>query len=474
MNIFNPLVSGSLSVSGSGQVSGDLTVLGTLFATISGTAENAVSTSHASAYTLTSSFHQHTNSFNSFTSSYSTGSFTGSFGGDGAQLYNIPASGVTGLNLSQISQGSATASISQANGLLINTNTEITGNLKVNNINVGTNSLVSISVTDSGGKYFIDNVRNPQLTLVKGFTYRFLYPNIGSHPFRFSTTNDGSHNGGTIYSTGVTTGATPNYIQIEVTDSTPSTLYYYCTVHPGMGSSISVVSDILNLEADRGVVYIDPARITTTGSNSFTGLQTISGSLSVTGSVDITGSMSLNGQPIGTGKLDETVFNSYTSSNNNKVSALETSSGSLNVFTSSIEQFTGSVNGKLNSLESSTSSLYSFTSSANSILSSLESASGSIRTDFNSYTSSNDSTNTTQNSRLSSLEGASGSIRTDFNSYTSSNATTNTTQNDKLSALETTSGSINSYTSSNIANINAIHIATSSLNTNMVIYSHSW
>jgi len=465
MNIFNPLVSGSLSVSGSGQVSGDLTVLGTLFATISGTAENAVSTSHASAYTLTSSFHQHTNSFNSFTSSYSTGSFTGSFGGDGAQLYNIPASGVTGLNLSQISQGSATASISQANGLLINTNTEITGNLKVNNINVGTNSLVSISVTDSGGKYFIDNVRNPQLTLVKGFTYRFLYPNIGSHPFRFSTTNDGSHNGGTIYSTGVTTGATPNYIQIEVTDSTPSTLYYYCTVHPGMGSSISVVSDILNLEADRGVVYIDPARITTTGSNSFTGLQTISGSLSVTGSVDITGSMSLNGQPIGTGKLDETVFNSYTSSNNNKVSALETSSGSLNVFTSSIEQFTGSVNGKLNSLESSTSSLYSFTSSANSILSSLESASGSIRTDFNSYTSSNDSTNTTQNSRLSSLEGASGSIRTDFNSYTSSNATTNTTQNDKLSALETTSGSINSYTSSNIANINAIHIATSSLNT---------
>jgi hypothetical protein len=465
MNIFNPLVSGSLSVSGSGQVSGDLTVLGTLFATISGTAENAVSTSHASAYTLTSSFHQHTNSFNSFTSSYSTGSFTGSFGGDGAQLYNIPASGVTGLNLSQISQGSATASISQANGLLINTNTEITGNLKVNNINVGTNSLVSISVTDSGGKYFIDNVRNPQLTLVKGFTYRFLYANIGSHPFRFSTTNDGSHNGGTIYSTGVTTGATPNYIQIEVTDSTPSTLYYYCTAHPGMGSSISVVSDILNLEADRGVVYIDPARIATTGSNSLTGLQTISGSLSVTGSVDITGSMSLNGQPIGTGKLDETVFNTYTSSNDNKVSALETSSGSLNVFTSSIEQFTGSVNGKLNSLESSTSSLYSFTSSANSILSSLESASGSIRTDFNSYTSSNDSTNTTQNSRLSSLEGASGSIRTDFNSYTSSNATTNTTQNDKLSALETTSGSINSYTSSNIANINAIHIATSSLNT---------
>ncbi len=283
MNIFDPQISGSLSVSGSGQVSGDLTVLGTLFATISGTAENAVSASHAASYTLTSSFHQ-------FTSSYNTGSFTGSFSGNGSGLYNIPASGVTGLNLSQISEGNATASISQANGLLINTNTEITGNLKVNNINVGTNGLVTVSVTDSAGKYFIDNVRNPQLTLVKGFTYKFLFPNIGAHPFRFSTTNDGTHNGGVIYSTGVTTGATPDYIQIVVTDTTPSTLYYFCTSHPGMGSGISVQSDLLNLEADRNVVYIDPSRIATTGSNSLTGSHTISGSLSVTGSFNITGS----------------------------------------------------------------------------------------------------------------------------------------------------------------------------------------
>ena len=117
MNIFDPSISGSLSVSGSGQISGDLHVMGTLYATVSGTTQNAVSASHAAAYTLTSSFHQ-------FTSSYTTGSFTGSFIGNGAALYNIPASGVTGLNLSQISDGSVTASLSQANGFLINTNTE--------------------------------------------------------------------------------------------------------------------------------------------------------------------------------------------------------------------------------------------------------------------------------------------------------------------------------------------------------------
>jgi len=259
MNIFDPQVSGSLSVSGSSEISGDLRVLGTLFATISGTAENAVSTSHAAAYTLTSSFHQ-------FTSSYTTGAFTGSFGGNGAGLYNIPASGVTGLNLTRIADGSATASISQAGGLRINTNAELTGSLKISNINLGSDKVILVNVTDSGGKFFIDGVRSPILSLIKGFTYKFLFPNIGAHPFRFSTTNDGTHNGGTVYTTGVTTGSTPDYIQIEVTDSTPSTLYYFCALHHMMGNGIGVYSDLLNVEADRQVVYVDPSRIATTGS----------------------------------------------------------------------------------------------------------------------------------------------------------------------------------------------------------------
>ena len=60
-----------------------------------------------------------------------TGSFTGSYVGSGAGLYNIPASGITGLNLSQIASGSATASISPDNGFQINTNTTITGSLTV-------------------------------------------------------------------------------------------------------------------------------------------------------------------------------------------------------------------------------------------------------------------------------------------------------------------------------------------------------
>jgi hypothetical protein len=57
--------------------------------------------------------------------------FSGSFKGDGTNLYNIPASGVTGLNLTRIADGNATASISNTQGLRINTNTEITGSLIV-------------------------------------------------------------------------------------------------------------------------------------------------------------------------------------------------------------------------------------------------------------------------------------------------------------------------------------------------------
>ncbi len=56
-----------------------------------------------------------------------SGSFSGSFQGSGAGLTGIPASGITGLNLSQIASGSATASISPAGGLQVNTNTTITG-----------------------------------------------------------------------------------------------------------------------------------------------------------------------------------------------------------------------------------------------------------------------------------------------------------------------------------------------------------
>ena len=85
-------------------------------------------------------------SFISFSGSYNTGSFTGSFKGDGSGLYNISASGIVGLNLNQITSGSVSASISPNKGLEINTNvvaTSFTGSL------FGTSSWASNSISSS-------------------------------------------------------------------------------------------------------------------------------------------------------------------------------------------------------------------------------------------------------------------------------------------------------------------------------------
>ena len=56
---------------------------------------------------------------------------SGSFTGSGAGLYDIPANGIVGLNLSHIADGPATASISSVNGFNVNTNSTINGTLTV-------------------------------------------------------------------------------------------------------------------------------------------------------------------------------------------------------------------------------------------------------------------------------------------------------------------------------------------------------
>ena len=61
-----------------------------------------------------------------------TGGVSGSFSGSGVDLFDIPATAITGLNLSQIASGSYTASISPDAGFIVNTSSSISGNLNVN------------------------------------------------------------------------------------------------------------------------------------------------------------------------------------------------------------------------------------------------------------------------------------------------------------------------------------------------------
>jgi hypothetical protein len=92
----------------------------------------------------------------------------------------------------------------------------------------------------TGNKFYIDGSVSPTLTLNEGDTYWFDQSDSSnsSHPLRFSTTANGTHGGGVLYTTGVTTTGTPGsagaYTKITVASGAP-TLYYYCTNHSGMG-----------------------------------------------------------------------------------------------------------------------------------------------------------------------------------------------------------------------------------------------
>ena len=78
---------------------------------------------------------------------------------------------------------------------------------------------VTVASADGGNKYFIDGVQQDTVNLAEGYTYVFNYPL--AHPFRFSTTSDGTHSGGDEYTTGVTVNSSTQ-VQITVAASAPS------------------------------------------------------------------------------------------------------------------------------------------------------------------------------------------------------------------------------------------------------------
>ena len=104
-------------------------------------------------------------------------------------------------------------------------------------------------VSDSGNKYRFDDHGTSAVTLdlAEGSTYVFDQSDSSNsgHPLRFSTTSDGTHGSGTEYTTGVTTTGTPGSAGAKTTIVVASgapTLYYYCSVHSGMGGQVNTNS----------------------------------------------------------------------------------------------------------------------------------------------------------------------------------------------------------------------------------------
>ena len=114
-------------------------------------------------------------------------------------------------------------------------------------------------VSDSGNKYRFDDFGTSAVTLdlAEGGTYTFDQSDssMSSHPMQLSTTANGTHGGGSAYSTGVTyeldgstvtasafisgfSSASSRKLIITVAASAP-TLYYYCYYHSGMGGAVN-------------------------------------------------------------------------------------------------------------------------------------------------------------------------------------------------------------------------------------------
>ena len=137
----------------------------------------------------------------------------------------------------------------------------------------------------TGNKFYIDNVEQQNLILIRGNNYIFNIDDSSvtsrghtgvSHPFLLSITENGSHASGVSYNTGVkyfhndievteavfhsgtfdSTTVTKRKIELKPTASTPDQLYYYCKNHSGMGAGIRVVdNNISNLSDGTVTTY---------------------------------------------------------------------------------------------------------------------------------------------------------------------------------------------------------------------------
>nr|BAR39727.1 hypothetical protein [uncultured Mediterranean phage uvMED] len=112
----------------------------------------------------------------------------------------------------------------------------------------------------TGNKFYLDSTHQ-SIHLLRGQKYVFDQSDStnNNHPLRFSTTQNGTHGGGSQYTSGVTASGTPGQsgakVEFIVPEDAPNTLYYYCTNHSGMaGNTTITVSTLLgsSLQGETG------------------------------------------------------------------------------------------------------------------------------------------------------------------------------------------------------------------------------
>ena len=108
-------------------------------------------------------------------------------------------------------------------------------------------TVMEMTVTVSGMKFYVDALLQPEVGLYRGFTYTFDQSSSTNspHPLRLSSTEDGTHVGGTQYTDGVAytgTQGSDGLLTFTVPLDAPDTLYYYCQNHANMGGTVQIYS----------------------------------------------------------------------------------------------------------------------------------------------------------------------------------------------------------------------------------------
>ena len=460
MNIFDPHITGSLSVSSSAQISGDLTVLGTIYgaAEITGEVTNAISASYAPSYVLTSSFNNYTSSLATKLSGIdvTTGSLIGRIGEVEETITRLDETYATDSDITTL-RGELNIYTSS------NNTTNTTQNSRLGSLESESGSIrTTLNSYTSSNNTTIGNIAGD--LLLKGNRLDSIEQFTASIDDTFATDSDVTTLRGdlnTYTSSNNTTNTTQNgrlsSLETE-SGSVRSTLNTYTSSNDTTNTTQN--SRLTSLETKTG--SLDTTNTTQNGR--LDSIETYTSSLKDV--VEVTGSnLTIKGNLLVKGT--QTTINTTTVEVSDNIISLNGSGASFGGIevrdTTAPNLISGSflwdatnnfwvggpkgleqrilddtdltlIDGRLDSLELKSGSL-------NSKVISLETESGSIRTAFNSYTSSNNTTNTTQNGRLTSLETESGSIRTAFNTYVLSNDTTNTTQNGRLTSLESATGS---------------------------------
>ena len=175
-----------------------------------------------------------------------------SIGSDGTNLllksgnttFKIPTSDGSAGEVLQTDGNGVLSFVAAGGGDVVDdTSPQLGGDLDVNGKTIahtfvlGANGISDYTFSDAGNIWFPTTENDPVLYLRRGEQYIFTNNSGGSHPFEIRT---GS--GGSAYNTGVTNnGASSGNIIFKVPMSAPSTLYYQCTSHGGMGNTINIV-----------------------------------------------------------------------------------------------------------------------------------------------------------------------------------------------------------------------------------------